>query len=86
MAYLEAMAKGNLIIATQNDGIDGVIKNEINGFCIQPDEKELQEIIDNIMKLSYIELEKIIINSFNTINEYTKRKAAKNYLDSTLII
>ncbi len=86
IAYLEAMAKGNLIIATQNDGIDGIIKNEINGFCIQPDEKELQEIIDNIMKLSYIELEKIIINSFNTINTYTKSKAAKNYLDSTLII
>lgn len=84
MAYLEAMAKGNIVIATKNDGIDGIIQDNNNGFTSYPDENSLIEAIRKITNLSYAEIEDICINNYNTISKYTQNEAAGNYLNSII--
>lgn len=84
MAYLEAMAKGNIVIATKNDGVDGIIKDGVNGLTSYPDESNLVAAIRTIIDLPYSEIENICINNYNTILEYTQKEAAENYINSIL--
>lgn len=84
MAYLEAMAKGNIIISTKNDGIDGIIQNNINGFTCYPNTNDLIETVKRIIDLPYTNIENICINSYNTILKYTRKNAAENYINSIL--
>lgn len=48
IVYVEAMYSGCLTIGTKNEGIDGFIKNNENGFLINISENELTEKIDYI--------------------------------------
>ena len=59
MAYLEAAARANIVIATKNDGIDGIIKNGINGFTCNPEVVELTNLIKKVYNLSAEEKSKI---------------------------
>ena len=65
MSYLEAAARANIIIATKNDGIDGIIKNGINGFTCNPEVVELTNLIKKVYNLSAEEKSKILKNLFN---------------------
>ena len=80
MVYLEAMASGCITVCAENDGIDGIIKDGVNGFTTTPDkvEETLRKIID------YKDKNSILENSFNTITEYSAQKAADNYLKNIL--
>ena len=80
MVYLEAMASGCITVCTENDGIDGIIKDGVNGFTTMPDkvEETLRKIIN--LKNKNILLE----NSFNTISDYSEQKASENYLKNIL--
>ena len=80
MVYLEAMASGCITVATKDDGIDGIIKNNINGFLVTPDEIEIADILLNIKKLDKKSLETLRCNSFNTIKKYTKKQMCAYYL------
>ena len=49
LVYLEAMARGCITIGSKNEGIDGIIKNGINGFlCEAGNVQQLSEIIKQI--------------------------------------
>lgn len=58
IVYAEAMYNGCFTIGTRNEGIDGFIKNEINGFLVNPNIKEIvgkiNYILDNESKLQNI--------------------------------
>lgn len=80
LAYLEAMAKGNIIIGAKNWGIDGIIKNGINGFLVNhKKEEELVNILKNLFENKY-DIEKILKNSINTISNFSQENMANNYL------
>lgn len=86
IVYLEAMAKGNIVIGAKNQGIDGVVKNQYNGFLCEPrNEKDLEHTIKSIL-IDYDpeDLKKIILNSYETIQKYTMESASANYLDHIL--
>ena len=80
MVYLEAMASGCITVCTKNDGIDGIIKDGINGFTVEPDkiEETIRKIIDFPNK------NELLNNTYNTVLEYTPEKAAENYLKNIL--
>lgn len=81
LSYLEAMAALNIVIASKNDGIDGILRDGENAFLIPSDPNELKECINNIMLLDKQQIEKLYLNIKKTVNEYRQSKAAYNYLE-----
>ena len=80
MVYLEAMASGCITVATINDGVDGIIKNNANGFLTTPDENEIKEILLNIKNMDKESLKTLRCNSYNTIKNFTQKAMCENYL------
>lgn len=82
LVYLEAMAKGCITIGSKNEGIDGVIVHEENGFLIMPDDVEgLKNILDKISTMSIEDKRKIIINAYITAREFDNENLAKSYIN-----
>lgn len=82
LVYLEAMLNRNIVIASKNDGFDGIIKDGINGFlCKAGDQNELSQILANILNMPPAELLEIQRQSFLTAVKMTDKKMAKRYLD-----
>lgn len=82
MVYLEAMAADCITVCTKNDGIDGIIKNNENGFLCEPTVESIKETLLKIKNLNNIG--KILENSHSTIQNYTREACAKNYIDNLL--
>ena len=84
MVYLEAMAGGCITVCTENDGIDGIIKNNYNGFTVKPEIPAIQNIIEKISNLNSDEILLIRQNAINTAKEYSSINCAKEYLEKIL--
>jgi len=82
MVYLEAMASGCITVCTQNDGIDGIIRNGINGFTTRADISEIRNLILDIKNTDIKKLEDIRKNSLGTVKQYTQSGCSKIYLDA----
>jgi glycosyltransferase involved in cell wall biosynthesis len=83
LVYLEAMATGNIVIASKNSGIDGIIIDGVNGFLCNPgDEKELVDIYRKINKLTEKEKNTIIKNAINTAKTFSQFKMSEKYLEN----
>ncbi|MGB4413705.1 MAG: glycosyltransferase [Paludibacter sp.] len=81
LVYLEAMARGCITIGSKNEGIDGIIVNNVNGFLCEPgNDIELTEIIKKINNMTPIQRQKISQNAINTAREMTDYLVAKNYI------
>jgi glycosyltransferase involved in cell wall biosynthesis len=82
LAYLEAMAAGNLVIASKDEGIDGIIIDNENGFLCEPGDpmKLLRVIKDKIINQDKFVLTEMMQKSLATVNGFTELKAAENYL------
>lgn len=80
LSYLEAMALGNIIIGKKKDGIDGIIKNNKNGFLIEPNIEELKKCLDKINLMQDSEIKELKQNIKNTIVNLTTSKASENYI------
>lgn len=81
MVYLEAMASGCIVIGSKNEGIDGIIISEKNGYlCNAGDYKELSNLIEQILLFSEEEKKKILINSYKKIKDQTEEKVSMEYL------
>ena len=44
MVYMEAMASGCITVCSKNDGVDGIIRDGINGFLCEDIEETLIEM------------------------------------------
>ncbi len=82
LSYLEAMARGLITIGTKKEGIDGIIKNNENGFLINPNVKEIKEILVKIQNLSKEKKEEISKNTLKTIKNYEKEKIITKYVET----
>lgn len=85
LVYIEAMAKGCIVIASKNEGMDGVIVHGKNGFlCKAGNENELIKIINQISLMSEVEKEKISKNAINTAKSFSDSAASQNYLNAII--
>ena len=50
LSCLEALASGNIVVATRIGGLTDLIINNFNGYLIEPDEKALLNTIENILE------------------------------------
>ena len=78
MVYLEAMASGCITVGLEHDGIDGIIKNNKNGYLCNLD--NIFEVLNYIINSN--NQNEILENSYNTIINYTEEIAALNYLSN----
>lgn len=74
MVYLEALASGCITVCSKNDGIDGIIKDEFNGFLSENLENDINRIINFENK------QEILNNAYDTIKKYTNINVAEYYL------
>ena len=82
LSYLEAMARGNIVIGTKGWGIDGIVTDGENGFlCEEITADNLVVKIMKFMAMSSSEYRKMLNNIYMTINEFTDEKMAHVYLD-----
>lgn len=85
LVYIEAMAKGCIIIGTKGQGIDGIVKHGENGFlCKARDVDELAAVIDQIVNLSQIELKQISTTAVSTAANLTDKKVAEHYINAII--
>ena len=82
LAYLEAMATGNVVVASRGGGIDGVIRHAHNGFLVPPrDAHALEDALQTIMcRLDATDLEEILVRQHELINRMTDEETAAFYL------
>lgn len=85
LVYLEAMARGCITIASRDEGMDGVIKDGVNGFlCRAGDYEELASVIKRINALSCEERTTISNKAIETAKWLTDANAAKMYIDDII--
>lgn len=85
LVYVEAMSRGLITIASRNEGMDGIIKDGINGFlCEAGNVTELTQIIEKIKKLSKYEIRRISQNAIKTAHELSDRKVAEDYINAII--
>lgn len=83
LVYLEAMARGCVVVASKNEGMDGIIKDGVNGFlCEAGNEKELQNVIERIRNLTPPQLCAMSEESIKTAKKYTDYNVAEAYIKS----
>lgn len=81
LVYLEAMARGCIVVASKNEGMDGIIEDGKNGFlCEAGNEDELRSIVERIKNMSLDELNSISIESIKTAKKYTDHNVAAEYI------
>jgi len=82
LVYLEAMAAGCIVVASRNEGMEGIIENGVNGYlCDAGNEHELETILRKIKYQTDEQNNEIIKNARNTALKLTDKVVAENYLN-----
>lgn len=76
ISYLEAMSRGLIVIASKKEGMQGIIKNEENGYLIEPKVDDTKEILEKINNQNNDE---IIKKTLLNIKNYTQEKIMNKY-------
>ena len=85
LVYLEAMAVGCIVVASKNEGFDGIIVDNVNGFlCDAGNVDELASVIKKIKTLSVDRLKEISSNAVATAQKLTEENVARAYLNNIL--
>lgn len=81
IAYLEAMARGCLVVGAANFGIDGILKHGVNGFLCNPgDIHGLLSTLNEISDMTEERLASISHECFETVQKLEEKKVAESYL------
>lgn len=82
LVYIEAMARGCIVIASKNEGMEGIINNGVNGFLVEAGNTgELCKTISHIHSLTPEERKKISDCAVETASSLTDEKVAAKYLE-----
>lgn len=85
LVYLEAMSQGCIVIGSKNEGIDGIIVDQKNGYLVESgNAEELRMRLEYIAAASEDEKKSIAYAGVQTIRQMTSKKTAEQYLDQVL--
>jgi len=85
MVYIEAMARGCIVIAGADSGVQEIIRHGKNGFLCEPGNlEELKSIIRHINSLSAAEKQKISHNARLTAESLSDSSIAETYINTVL--
>lgn len=81
LVYLEAMARGCITIASRNEGIDGIIVNEVNGYLVESGNvEETVTVLNAICNLTAAQRKTISMAGYETASNMTDKNMALDYL------
>lgn len=81
LVYLEAMARGCIVVASENEGMQGIIRNGENGFLVPAgDTEELLKTLNRIQNMTPEQRRIISENGRNTAHNLSNKKVADDYL------
>lgn len=84
MVYLEAMACGCITVGIKNEGIDGILKDGVNGFLINPKSADIEELINKIKSMSDESIKNLLKNCYNTAMQYKSKDCSSKYIDNVI--
>ena len=85
LVYIEAMARGCIVVASRDEGMEGVIENGKNGFlCEAGNSKELANIICQIKEMPDEERRAISDAAIATSIKLTDVAVAKDYIETVI--
>ena len=85
LVYIEAMARGCIVVASRGEGMEGVIEHGVNGFlCEAGNAEELASIIKQIQTLSDDERKLISDAAIATSLKLTDVVVAKDYIETVV--
>ncbi len=85
LVYIEAMARGCIVVASRCEGMEGIIEDGVNGFfCEAGNSEELANVVRRIQSLSDEQRATISANAQATARQLTDKKVAKDYIDTVL--
>ena len=83
LVYLEAMSRGCIVVASKNEGMEGIIEDGVNGFlCEAGNQQELECVLKRINCLSKEQKEQLSQNAVATAKNMTDRRMAEKYLEN----
>ena len=82
LVYLEAMARGCIVVASVDEGMEGIIKNGINGFlCKAGDSEDLFKTLTCIKSMSKDQLQAISESALQTAKSMSDKREAEEYIN-----
>ncbi len=78
LCYIEAMARGLIVIAKQNESMDGIIENNKNGFLVES-AFDIKNVLEN---LNFNKKQEIIDNTLENIKAFEKEKIISKYVET----
>ncbi len=82
LVYLEAMAKGCLVIGSKGEGIDGTIIDNENGFlCESGSVEALAKVLTHVTEIDTIEKKRLTNSAVNTAKSLSQEEVADKYLN-----
>ena len=85
LVYLEAMSRGCIVIASKDEGMEGIIRDNYNGFlCAAGNANELATIIKHINMLSSEQKKRISDNAIATARDLSDYNVAKRYINAVI--
>lgn len=83
LVYIEAMARGCLVIASRGGGMEGIITHGYNGFlCEAGNATDLARIITHIRSMSENDRKRMSYAAIATASNLTDFEVARNYIES----
>jgi glycosyltransferase involved in cell wall biosynthesis len=85
LVYLEAMAAGNIVICSKGWGVDGLILNEQNGYCVNPYTiDDIKIVIEKVLQLTEEERTVIREKSLATVSNMDIENMSMKYLGKVI--
>ena len=83
LVYIEAMARGCIVVASKGEGMDGIIEDGVNGlFCEAGNTNMLAGVIHRIRTMSPEQRSSISQKAIETSLKLTDSAVAKDYIDT----
>lgn len=85
LVYLEAMANGCITIGARDEGMDGIIVNDDNGFLVKAlDEDDLEQCFRHIFGMTKEQLHAMSDRARGTADQYTQEERSQIYLEQAM--
>lgn len=82
LVYLEALSAGNLIIASKDRGIDGIIQDNHGVLYVDPDSVDsIANAIEKYFCMESSDVEKLRLEIRHTIIQFSESAVSRSYLD-----
>jgi glycosyltransferase involved in cell wall biosynthesis len=83
LAYLEAMAKACLVVCAEGWGVDGIIRDGVDGFTVKPTGlSELTCLLSRLLSLSPEQKVELLVRVRVLVASLTEEAVALRYLDA----